>query len=216
MSMEISKKQLNSWHWLIICVIISLIVSIGSYHAIRKKMAKKSQKALSNKQVRLEMLSMLNIETVDKINIEINDFVDELKILKIEEKEGELNKMPLNSDGVLKITTELNKHLIKNKLRLVERALKEEKSAPAKMRTGVRRAVSSNLSSSYKYKPAIRAPFKTVEYGFKVEGEYKDMFMFLVKQSFKKRSYHLKDIEIINNPNGVMRLNFTLQVNYRK
>jgi hypothetical protein len=218
--MEIPKKQLNSWHWLIICVVLSLIASIGSCHAIRKKMTARRAKTLPEKQDRVEMLSMLNIETVEKINAEINDFSNELKILKIEEKEGEMNKMPLNSDGVLKITTELNKHLIENKLRLVERALKEEQPEPAKMRAGTRRVASARKGLPSKVKKSsassVRAPFKTVEYCFKVEGQYKNMFMFLVKQSFKRRPYHLKDIEVINHPNRTMRLNFTLQVNYRK
>jgi len=58
-------------------------------------------------------------------------------------------------------------------------------------------------------------PFETREIRYVVEGEYKYMFMFLVRQSQLKPSYHFKDIKIspAAGESG-MRMEFTVQIHF--
>jgi hypothetical protein len=63
--------------------------------------------------------------------------------------------------------------------------------------------------------PDVALPFKTQDVNYTVEGEYKNMFLFLVGQSFKKPSYHLRNIAVSRVPEGGMRMTFVAQVNYR-
>jgi hypothetical protein len=64
--------------------------------------------------------------------------------------------------------------------------------------------------------PGVALPFKTQDVNYTVEGEYKNMFLFLVGQSFKKPSYQLRNIAVSRAPEGGMRMTFVAQVNYRE
>ena len=60
-----------------------------------------------------------------------------------------------------------------------------------------------------------RLSFKTEEVAYTVEGEFRDMFLFLVGETFRKPSYHLKDIAVTRPEGGATRMTFTLQANHR-
>ncbi len=62
------------------------------------------------------------------------------------------------------------------------------------------------------FKPNL--PFKTVEINYVVRGDFRQMFLFLVKQSFLKQSYHFKQIQVVQFDDGEMGMAFVLQVNY--
>jgi hypothetical protein len=106
-----------------------------------------------------------------------------------------------------------------------KRRSKGVKAAPAAAATapGPGRAKSAPAARGAKPAPAPAAPapdeklpFKTVDVNYTVEGDYKNMFLFLVGQSFKKPSYHLKNITVSRIPDGGMRMSFIAQVNYRE
>ena len=88
-------------------------------------------------------------------------------------------------------------------------------AAPAR---GAARASASAAAASASASAASAAlPFRTQDVSYVVEGDYKNMFLFLVGQSFLKPSYHFKDIALAQvAPDGGMRMNFTAQVNYQE
>lgn len=61
----------------------------------------------------------------------------------------------------------------------------------------------------------VRLPFKTEEMNYAVEGNFRDIFLFFVGETFKKPPYHFKDIAVTRTDTGTLRLTFTLQANYR-
>ncbi len=58
------------------------------------------------------------------------------------------------------------------------------------------------------------APFKTDTVNYKVSGEFSDMFMFFVGETYKKPYYTFKDIVVESGESG-MELSFQLQVQYK-
>ncbi len=60
-----------------------------------------------------------------------------------------------------------------------------------------------------------RLPFKTENLEYKVTGNFRDMFMFLVAETHKRPYYNFRDVSVVREEDGTMDLTFTLQVNHR-
>ena len=79
-----------------------------------------------------------------------------------------------------------------------------------------KRAAKRPAATAAKAKAApVRLPFKTEEMDYAVEGNFRDIFLFFVGETFKKPPYHFKDIAVTRSDAGTLRLTFTLQANYR-
>jgi hypothetical protein len=89
----------------------------------------------------------------------------------------------------------VNTALVENKLVLRESGLVKPQSD----------SVNSQVASS----------FKTMEYQFKVKGRFKNIFMFLVRESFALPSYHYRNISLSRETDGNILFSFILQVNYK-
>ena len=61
----------------------------------------------------------------------------------------------------------------------------------------------------------VRLPFRSEEMAYVAEGDFRDIFLFFVGETFKKPPYHFKDIAVSRPDEGALRLTFTLQANYR-
>ncbi len=98
-------------------------------------------------------------------------------------------------------------------LRDAQRKLAQLRAAEARTakRTDKRAAA---MPAVAKAAPA-QLPFRTEEMAYVAEGAFRDMFLFFVGETFRKPSYHFKDIAVTRPAGGALRLTFTLQANYR-
>lgn len=97
-------------------------------------------------------------------------------------------------------------------LRDAQRKIAQLKAAEA--RAAKRAAVRPAAAPAPKAAPA-RLPFRTEEMAYVAEGDFRDIFLFFVGETFKKVSHHYKDIAVTRPAEGPLRLTFTLQANYR-
>lgn len=98
-------------------------------------------------------------------------------------------------------------------LRDAQRKIAQLKAAEAR---AAKRAAKTPAAAAAKPKAApARLPFKTEEMEYAVAGNFRDIFLFFVGETFKKPPYHFKDIAVTRSDTGTLRLSFTLQANYR-
>ena len=98
-------------------------------------------------------------------------------------------------------------------LRDAQRKIAQLKAAEAR---AAKRAAKRPVAAAAKPKAApARLPFKTEEMAYAVAGDFRDVFLFFVGETFKKPPYHFKDIAVTRPAEGPLRLTFTLQANYR-
>lgn len=98
-------------------------------------------------------------------------------------------------------------------LRDAQRKIAQLKAAEAR---AAKRAAKTPAAAAAKPKAApARLPFKTEEMDYAVAGDFRDIFLFFVGETFKKPPYHFKDIAVTRSDAGTLRLSFTLQANYR-
>ena len=97
-------------------------------------------------------------------------------------------------------------------LRDAQRKIAQLKAAEA--RAAKRAAKRPAATPAPKAAPA-RLPFRTEEMAYVAEGDFRDIFLFFVGETFKKAPYHFKDIAVTHPAEGPLRLTFTLQANYR-
>lgn len=98
-------------------------------------------------------------------------------------------------------------------LRDAQRKIAQLKAAEAR---AAKRASKKPAATAAKAKAApVRLPFKTEEMEYAVAGNFRDIFLFFVGETFKKPPYHFKDIAVTRSDTGTLRLSFTLQANYQ-
>ena len=97
-------------------------------------------------------------------------------------------------------------------MRDAQRKIAQLKAAEA--RAAKRAAKRPAAAAAPKAAPA-RLPFRTEEMAYVAEGDFRDIFLFFVGETFKKAPYHFKDIAVTRPAEGPLRLTFTLQANYR-
>ena len=94
--------------------------------------------------------------------------------------------------------------------------LRDAQRKIAQLKAAEARAAKRPAASVAKPKAApARLPFKTEEMEYAVAGNFRDIFLFFVGETFKKPPYHFKDIAVTRSDTGTLRLSFTLQANYR-
>ena len=99
-------------------------------------------------------------------------------------------------------------------LRDAQRKIAQLKAAEA--RAAKRAAKRPAAAAAAKAAPVpARLPFRTEEMAYVAEGDFRDIFLFFVGETFKKAPYHFKDIAVTRPAEGPLRLTFTLQANYR-
>ena len=99
-------------------------------------------------------------------------------------------------------------------MRDAQRKIAQLKAAEA--RAAKRAAKRPAATAAAKAIPApTRLPFRTEEMAYVAEGDFRDIFLFFVGETFKKASHHYKDIAVTRPAEGPLRLTFTLQANYR-
>lgn len=125
-------------------------------------------------------------------------------------------EQPLSADAyareVQRAAAKLPDNMRADFLRDAQRKIAQLKAAEA--RAAKRAAVRPAAAPAPKAAPA-RLPFRTEEMAYVAEGDFRDIFLFFVGETFKKVSHHYKDIAVTRPAEGPLRLTFTLQANYR-
>lgn len=188
-------KNSNSWHWLGWSLAASAILAVLGTFFFNRLVREKENGLYAKKQEYLERLKL--IDEFDVKKIEDLERKDRAKAngLKLWLNNQETGRMPLGDDCGLEITNIVNAALEKSNLKLAKRELIKPKESFAED------------------EPILS--FRTIEYKFKVSGSFKNMFMFLVRESFKMVSYHYRDIRITQSADGELFFTFILQVNYK-
>ena len=99
-------------------------------------------------------------------------------------------------------------------LRDAQRKIAQLKAAEARAAKRAAKRPAAAAAATAAPAPA-RLPFRTEEMASVAEGDFRDIFLFFVGETFKKAPYHFKDIAVTRPAEGPLCLTFTLQANYR-
>ncbi|MEM6499185.1 MAG: hypothetical protein AAF709_20985 [Pseudomonadota bacterium] len=220
-------RQTNSWHWLLIgmvgCQILAALFCFLVWNKVPEKNDPEVLDKLQAMETRLMDLKLLQEEDANLLEVEAANIQKRMNSYEavVRQKVGE--PIPEGEQSVLMLGNEINRELLKHQLRIIEQEQVEAKvtnkptvSAVAIDRPEVRaamQAAAATAEGDEKGMPGL--PFNTREVRYVLEGEYKQMFMFLIRQSHLKPSYHFKDIKITpaSGPTG-MRMEFTAQIHF--
>ena len=130
---------------------------------------------------------------------------------------GKASAQPVSADAyareVQRAAAKMPANMRDDFLRDAQRKIAQLKAAEAR---AAKRAAKTPAAAAAKPKAApARLPFKTEEMEYAVAGNFRDIFLFFVGETFKKPPYHFKDIAVTRSDTGTLRLSFTLQANYR-
>ncbi len=209
--MTLSMSRTNSWHWLLMAMAASLLIAAFFCQAVWKKA--KAVNGPRLQEMRTHANELMSLQEEDALLAEHQTAEIQKRLAAyqeaVREKAGQPIPEGVQSVGVL--GNEINRALLKYRLRVVEQEQQQpESAAGAAAPAGARRAATTAAGQ-----PQPRLPFETREIRYVVEGEYKYMFMFLVSQSRQKPSYHFKDIKISPAPGETgMRMEFTVQIHF--
>ncbi len=204
---ELKKYIFTSWHWLFISITISLILCASSFFAIHKYVNIKRKQVLKGKQQILQSLKMIDPRVIARTEQDIVKLKKDLQDLNNNIKRNEMGELLDSKAGAFNVVTDIKIELSKNNIKT--KSISEKIIEPEPLHK-------PQNSNTPKRKTVQIAPFKTVEYSFELYGKYKNIFMFLIKESRKRKTYNIKDIKIINKALGEVSLEFILQVNYKK
>lgn len=188
-------KRSDSRHWLGWSMCAAVVTAGCGMYFFSGVVKAKERGLYKHKQNYLDsimLLDELDLKRVEELAAEDRRKVNELKLWL---QKQEPANMPKSDDCGLEVTNIVNTALVENKLVLRESGLVKPQSD----------SVNSQVASS----------FKTMEYQFKVKGRFKNIFMFLVRESFALPSYHYRNISLSRETDGNILFSFILQVNYK-
>jgi len=223
----ISFRQTNSWHWLLLatlgCLPLAGYLSLQVWKNASEKIAPELEAMKSHS----DELKLLQEEDVSLLEHQTSDLRKRLTAYEaiVNEKAG--NPIPEGEQSVRALRNEIDRALHQHDLRIIiqeqeQVVTPQPNPTPVSVSSRARpevqaaaRAAARNAVTREAEQAAPSLPFNTQEIRYVVEGEYRHMFMFLVRQSHRKPSYHFKDIRIITSPEQFgMRMEFTVQIHF--
>ena len=217
-------QKTNSWHWLLMAMAVCVPVAGYFCHLVWKKAAAEDGPKLLGMEAHASELKLLREEDVILLEQQAAEIQKRIHTYEaaVHEKVGQ--PIPSGEQSVGKQSNEINRALLSHQLNVVE----QEQVEVRDVRMPATPVPASGTSPEVALALAAQAaaaneaeqdkqslPFTTREIRYVVEGEYKQMFMFLVRQSHLKPSYHLKNIKITPAPQGFgMRMEFTVQIHF--
>lgn len=232
-----SLRQSNSWHWLLAAMALSLVVALWLCYLVWNKIPERNDPEVVGKlegmAAAVEELKLLAEEDVYVFEHQASEIQRRLIAYEAAAEKVVGKPIPEGEQSVLMLSNEINRALLRHELRVIEQEQIEVREMPDFRQAGGSARNRGNAPDRPEEQAALAAaaeaaaaaggdetvagglPFSTREFRYVVEGQYKHMFMFLVRQSHLKPSYHFKDITITPAPQQAgMRMEFTLQIHY--
>ena len=231
----------NSWHWLAAALVVCGVVSAFLWNRQIEVVRAERDPALARMSAHLEALRALLPDGPETLDAQTASLKTRLEALRQEVADAGFAPIPEGADAVLATKNAVEQAMAARGLRVLSSAFAAapEQRAAAKMPANMRddflrdaqrkiaqlkaaearaakRAAKTPAAAAAKPKAApARLPFKTEEMEYAVAGNFRDIFLFFVGETFKKPPYHFKDIAVTRSDTGTLRLTFTLQANYR-
>lgn len=221
-------RQTNSWHWLLMSMAASLIAIAYPCHLVRTIFSIQNGPKLQAMAAHAEQLKLLHEDDVILLEQQTAEILSRVNTYETAVREKAGQPIPVGEPSALTLRNEINRALLTHHLRIVSQAQEEVRETkepglgvpstrfpPELADPGAESAQAAPVAVMQPAKQKPRLPFTTREVHYVVEGEYRHMFMFLVRQSHLKPSYHFKDIKIIPAPHQpAMRMEFTVQIHF--
>lgn len=269
-------KTLNSWHWLVIALVVSGGISAVLWQKELQHQKAKHAPVLTRQSEHLAELQAMDEASVETLQRQTKALRTQLAIIKDEDAQGLLTDLPEGPESVLATKNALDLRLSAHGIRILAstvespqesgRATPDGKSTatgknaptqqlsaaeyakqmkamiaalPADLRAdaqkdaqrkiaqmeaaekqaakkAARTAAKASAASAAPKAAPVKLPFRTQEVTYTVEGRYKDLFLFLVREAARKSPHHLRGIAIGKSAEaGVLKMTFTLQANYK-
>ncbi|MEM7010589.1 MAG: hypothetical protein AAF585_03805 [Verrucomicrobiota bacterium] len=223
-------RNTNSWHWLLMALLLCQIVAGLFCYFVWTKTPEKNDPELVAKlqamESRLNDLQLLHEQDATVLEHQAAQIMERVNAYEAAAREKVGQPIPEGEQWVLTLSNEIKSALLKHELRIIEQEQEEVRKvdapsvsdpAAARGRPEVAQAL-AQAAAQAEAKKAEQSeqglPFNTREIHYVVEGDYEQMFMFLVRQSHLKPSYHFKDIKILPAQQSGMRMEFTLQIHF--
>lgn len=217
-------RQTNSWHWLFIALLVCLPIAGYSSHLVWKKMAQENGPKIQGMQSHADALVLLQEEDALLLEHQASEIQRRIVAYEAAVRQQSGQPIPEGARSVGVLSNEISRALQKHDLRVVEQEQvevievevpKAGRAVPAASPEMTRARAAQAAAAREAEQNSPKLPYHTREIRFVVEGEYKQMFMFLVRQSHLKPSYHFKGIRILPSPQHYgMRMEFTVQIHF--
>ena len=199
-----SIRNSNSWHWLCVAVVAAAAASVflptyGWRDVLQfagQQLASdeaRAQKQLDETRAR----AAVDVAALAKETEKAKKSLAETKAAFV--KYG-IEELPTGDKAVFSAQSRVGEALNRRKLRVIS--------------TEARVAGKKVTSAATHKRTSAPRPFKTETLGYRVTGDFRDVFMFFVAETHRKPYYNFKDISVSAGENG-MDLAFILQVNHR-
>ncbi len=206
--MTLSMNRTNSWHWLLMALAASLLIAVFACHAVAKKALEVNGPRLQEMRTHADELRSLQEEDALIVERQVAEIWKRLDAYEAAVREKAGQPIPEGDQSVGVLGNEINRALLRHELRIVEQ--EQRQPEPPAAAGGGRRAAQAAAAQA-----SPKPPFETREIRYVVEGDYRHMFMFLVRQSHLKPSYHFKGIKISPAVGEAgMRMEFTVQIHF--
>ncbi len=192
-------EKTNSWHWLSAALALCLLLTVYPYIRINQKVCKKHAPKLLAQRNYLSELELLSDADVLTLARQTEKMETRFQLLEKEVKAWGGDPVPAGEGAVLVTMNIINQMLLDNGLRLISCEPVAERFQ----------------KSDSKKADAFTPFFETRDLSYVVEGHFKHVFLFWVKQSFLKPAHHYKDIHIRRAPGNLIHLAFVAQVNFK-
>ena len=219
----------NSWHWLVAALAVCGAVSAFLWNRQIEAVRAERDPALARMAAHLEALRALLPDGPETLDAQTASLKTRLEALRQEVADAGFAPIPEGADAVLATKNAVEQAMAARGLRVLSSAFAAApeptargKASPSAAKAkaaearAAKRAAKTPAAAAAKPKAApARLPFKTEEMEYAVAGNFRDIFLFFVGETFKKPPYHFKDIAVTRSDTGTLRLSFTLQANYR-
>ena len=215
-----SIRNSNSWHWLCAAVVAAAAASVFlPTYGWRDVLQFAGQQLASDEtraQKRLDETRALAAVDVVALAKETGKAKKSLAEAKAAFAKYGIEELPTGDKAVFSAQSRVGEALNRRRLRVIstEAKVAERKAGKATgvspTRNATPRGSGTRAASSSASTPL---PFKTETLGYRVAGDFRDVFMFFVAETHRKPYYNFKDISVSAGENG-MYLAFTLPVNH--
>ena len=215
MNIEDSVRNTNSWHWLCLTVVVAAAASVFiPTYGWRDVLAYRDKTlATREKRTQAKLQETRGLCAIDReaLNRQTDAAKSATAKAKADFARYGMEELPSGVKAVFAAQSRVGEALNSRKLRIVSTEAKVGER-PAATPQPARSAASASVVK--RQTTAVNHGFKIDTLDYKVVGDFRNMFMFFVAETYKKPNYSFRDIAVSVGETG-MDLSFALQVCYR-